>query len=664
MNKFPSFSQWKQIFKVLKKKEKITFLLFSLIAFCSFAFLIGYLYINNTVAAPAFGGAYVEGVVGQPRFINPIYGETNDIDRSVIDLVFSGLMTYDKDGKIEKDLVSDYRVSDNGKIYNFTLKNNLIWHDGKPLTADDVLFTIKTIQNSDYKSPLRTNWIDVNVEKISDKEIQFTLKSSYHAFLENCTLKIIPKHIWESISPENFTFSSYNLQPIGSGAFQFRGLTQTATGFIDNTNLVSNRRYYNNTAFIAQISFKFFEKKEDLIRAANAREINGFTLAAFDNNELDAQKSISQGWQKGKFLIHSFSLPRYFAVFFNNQKPSILSDENIRKALVGSVNKDELLKKVSSETKTNILNVDSPILSDFYGYQQPSSPASFDIETAKKLLDIAGFKDNGQGMREKPNAKKPAFQFKSYLKIGSKGTEVTQLQACLARLDANLKTILQNEKNGEFGTASDIAVTEFQKKYLPDLKPTGETGKATRDKLNAVCTVQQPNVQPLKFTLVTVNQPQLVRVANLLKNYWQAVGVQVDVNALSITDLKPIIKSRSYDALLYGEALGADPDLYPFWHSSQKVDPGLNLSSYENKTVDQLLKDARETLDESVKKQKYEQLQDVILKNAPALFLYNPDYVYWTSKQVQGIDTVKIVDPAKRFANITNWYIVTHRVWK
>ena len=110
--------------------------------------------------------------------------------------------------------------------------------------------------------------------------------------------------------------------------------------------------------------------------------------------------------------------------------------------------------------------------------------------------------------------------------------------------------------------------------------------------------------------------------------------------------------------------MGAMPDPYPFWHSSQKVDPGLNLSEYENKDVDKLLKELRETLDETMKEQKLEKLQDVILADAPALFLYNPDYIYWISGKVQGIDTDQIIDPAKRFSNVTNWYLQTKRVWK
>ena len=666
MKNFPSFSQWKQIFKVLRKEEKVKLLIFFLIAMVSFLFLTISFYLDNTKVVPASGGVYKEGVIGQPRFINPIYGETNDVDRALIDLVFSGLMTYDKKGKIVEDLVDTYEVLDDGKTYEFQLKDNIFWHDGKTLTTDDIIFTIKTIQNSDYKSPLRANWIDIEVEKISDKSLRFKLKSPYNSFLENLTVKIIPKHIWNNIPSDNFALSSYNLQPIGSGPYQFRGINQIASGLIKNIYFDHNRKYYNKPALISDLHFYFFEKKEDLIKAVKSGEINGFSLGFFSE---DDQKL----FLREKFTKYTFYSPRYFAAFFNfapnGQKSPILSDENIRKALSYSINKDDIIKEIGISTK-----VDSPILPDFFGYNEPSLIYNFDIEKAENLLDKVGFKISESGQREKPIVKTSAFQFKKYLKVGSKGTDVNQLQSCLARLDEVFKNILTDETNGTYGKATEEAVTEFQKKYLSDLKPTGELGASTRGKLNELCVNPSPNSQVLSFTITTTNQPQLLKVAELLKNYWQNIGAVVDINAVSVTDLKPIIKERNYGILLYGEALGAEPDLYPFWHSSQKIDPGLNLSSYENKDVDKLLKEARETLDYEIKKQKLEKLQDNIINNAPALFLYNPDYIYFVSQKISGIDSEfvdnpnnmvrgKIIDPAKRFLNITDWYVKTKRIW-
>ncbi|MCX6723968.1 MAG: ABC transporter substrate-binding protein [Candidatus Staskawiczbacteria bacterium] len=663
--KFPRFSQWKQILKTLKRTEKIVFLVLVISAFASAGYLAVDFYINNTKLVPAYSGTYIEGVVGQPRFINPIYGETNDVDRTLIDLIYSGLMTYDKNGKLVNDLVKSYQLSEDGKTYTFQLKDDLLWQDGTPLTADDVIYTIKTIQNSDYKSPLRANWLDVDVNKISDKSFSFSLNAPYNSFLENCAVKIIPQHIWKNVLAENFALSPYNLQPVGSGPYLFSSIQENNNGFIKTLELQANRKYFDKLPYISKIYFNFFSNKDELIGATNQKTIDGFSISALDNNEASAEKQIKQGWTANeKFNVYSFSLPRYFAVFFNTGSKSILSDVNITQALNYSVNKQELLQKISDPFKEKISVVNSPILPDYFNYSAPTVNYTFNTDLAKKLLDKSGYKDTGSGQRAKTNNKKPAFQFKNYLSAGSKGNEVVELQGCLARLDASFKDLLQGETSGKYGQGTSDAVTAFQTKYLPDTKSTGEVGTGTRKELNQLCFTNQNNSIPLQFTLTTINQPQLVMTANLLKDYWQKVGATVQIKIVELSELKDVIKNRSYDALLYGQALGSLPDLYPFWHSTQINDPGLNLSEYQNKKVDQLLKDAREATSDSVKIQKYEKLQDAILADAPALFLYNPDYFYWVSEKVKGVDTTKIVDPAKRFENIASWYVDTRRVWK
>jgi len=663
--KWPKFSQWKQIFKILKKTERTIFIILIFLAFGSLAYLAVSLYINTTKVAPAFGGTYTEGLVGQPRFINPIYGETNDVDRTLIGLIYSGIMTYDKDGKIVNDLVEGYQISEDGRVYTFQLKDNLYWQDGISLTIDDIVYTIKTIQSSDYKSPLRANWLDIDIEKISDKTFTLSLQNPYNSFLENCTLKIIPEHIWENILPENFTLSSYNLQPIGSGPYIISDISRAKNGSVKSILLKANRKYYNKLPYISELSFQFFNTKDELIKAVNQKTIDGFSLASLDNDQQLAEKQIQQGWSSAeKFNVYSFLMPRYFAVFFNPKKSKILDDTNVKTALNYSINKSEIVNNISSSAKNNIFVADSPILPQYFGYAEPEKIYEYNIDLAEELLDKSGFKKQDNGQRAKANDKEPAFKYKSYLKVSSKGDEVTELQGCLSRLDSAFESLLSGETSGTYGKATEKAVTEFQKKYLPDEKTTGETGPATRKKLNELCPLPQENLQALSFTLTTINQPQLVRVANLLKDYWQKVGAQVDVKIVELSELKVIIKDRDYDALLYGQALGLEPDLYPFWYSSQTIDPGLNLSGYQNKDADQLLKNARETLDMQEKTQKYEQLQNIIINDAPAVFLYNPDFLYWASAKVKGIDTTKIVDPAKRFANIENWYINTKRVLK
>jgi len=640
--KLPNFSQWKRVFKILHKKEKITLSVFLFLALSSSIFLLTSLYLNQTKVVPASGGVYNEGAVGQPRFLNPVYGETNDVDRDLIELIFSGLMSYDNDGKIVKDLAEEYNISEDGKTYEFKLRDNIFWHDGKALTSEDVIFTIKTIQNSDYKSPLRANWIEVETEMISEKSFRLKLKSPYNSFLENCTLKIIPKHVWGDILPENFALSFYNLQPIGSGPYTFKELRQADTGFIKSITLEANKNYYKGRSFISEISFKFYEKKEDLAKAADRKEINGFSSVYSANSPRN-------------FSFYSFLTPRYFSVFFNIPKSDIFSNKKIRQAINYATDKNEIIGSIE-----NLRTIESPIMPDIFGYNNPSEIYEFNIEKAEELLDQAGFKKNESGMREKDVVKTPAFQFKINLATGSSGKDVEELQKCLAK-DPE---IYQGEITGYFGKATKEAVIKFQEKYALDITSFGAVGKTTRNKLNELCTPPAQETLPLHFTLTTINQPLLVQVANILKSQWEKVGISIDINSLSIQDLKPLIKERNYDSLLYGEALGMLFDPYPFWHSSQKIDPGLNLSGYENKDVDKLLKEGRETLDENEKKTKYEEFQEILIGDAPAVFLYNSSYIYFISSKVKGIETKKIVDPSKRFSNIEEWYFKTKRAWK
>ena len=159
----------------------------------------------------------------------------------------------------------------------------------------------------------------------------------------------------------------------------------------------------------------------------------------------------------------------------------------------------------------------------------------------------------------------------------------------------------------------------------------------------------------------------MVETANILKDQWQKLGVELEIKMLDVSTLefeREVIKPRNYEILLFGEVLGTIPDPFPFWHSSQKIDPGLNLAVYENKKADKLLETARQTLDDNKRKETLEEFQDILIKDAPVIFLYSPDYIYLSSKKIKGIEAKNIVDPSKRFTGIENWYIKTKRVLK
>jgi len=667
--KWPLKNQWRQFFVVLTKKEKICFLVcLSLFLFSAF-FLSVYYYQKNTKLVPVSGGSFTEGIVGSPRWINPVFAPSNDPDQDITELIFSGLMKYDQSGHLVPDLAKTYKVLEEGKVYEFYLKDNLFWQDSHPLTADDIIFTVKTIQNPNINSPLRPRWTGVEVEKISDYALRFKLKNESSVFLENCTLKIIPKHIWQSITPENFSLSSFNLNPVGSGPYKLKKIYQSKDGKIISLDLVRNNLYFDRLPFIPKISFKFFESQKQLIKAWKSNEIDALSLNSINDIPFClASGEIIKNCQQSN--LYSFLLPRYFGLFFN-LKNSDLLNQSVRKALNYGTNKSEILKSV-------FLNygkvVDSPVLPDIYNFKEPSVVYHFDTKKANEILEKDGFvrTENG-GLREKIVEKSPSFQFKSDLYLGSRGNEVTELQKCLSRLSSEKNQIYpEGEITGYFGKKTKAAVVNFQEKYKNDiLVPAGLTqgnGRVktlTRKKLNEVCFEKKTEHFPLQFSLVTVNQPLMIKTAEILKDQYKSLGVEVNIKTFDIAVLETeILRKRKFDMLLFGEMLGITPDPFPFWHSLQRTEFGLNLSNYNNPKSDKLLEEARKSLDENVRKEKLEKFQDIIIDDAPAVFLYNPDYLYLVSKDIKGIKNGLIPEPAMRFSGIENWYIKSKRVWK
>lgn len=656
--KWPSFFQWKQVFKVLGRKEKWLLLLCIIMVVGSSSFLWHSFYLKNTEIKPAEGGKYTEGVVGQPRYINPVLSAANEVDRDLTELIFSGLMKYNEKGEVIPDLISSYKVSEDGEIYEVYLKENVLWHDNQKLTSDDVVFTVERIQNSDYKSPYQASWIGVEAEKISNFGVRFKLKNPYNAFLENLTIKILPKHVFETILPENFGLTIYNLKPIGSGPFKFKGLTQDKSGNIKSLDLVRNSEYYDRLPFIRELSFNFYSDEASLTEAAGKKDIDGFSPIWLKEENFSDKNSLS---------TYKIALPRYFAVFFNLENSKILSEKQVRQALSFATNKTEIVKEALGEEG---IVVSSPILSEIFGLPQPVKTYEFNLEKAREILDAAKFKDdNSDGIREKVLKEAGTFEFKSNLILGSHGNEVKELQRCLAKDSA---VYPEAEISGNFDKATEQAVIRFQEKYSKEIlepqgytKGTGEVRKGTRTKLNELYGKIEKEVLPLKITLTVPDQEFLIKVADVLKKQWKEAGVELEIKKVNASNVgQEVIKTRDYESLLFGEVLGSIPDPLPFWHSSQKRYPGLNLSLYGSKEADNLLYDVRQVQDSSEKKEKYQKLQDILIEDAPAVFLFSPDYNFTVSKKIKGIDIKMVVDPSQRFSGIENWYIETKRVWK
>lgn len=549
-----------------KRSPSDRFIIYTLAVVFIGALAVSLISLNDRYATtiPARGGVLTEGIIGTPRFVNPALAMTR-VDNDLTALLYSGLMRIDTNGTLVPDLAQSVTVSEDGLVYNVVLRDDITFHDNTKINAEDVAYTIALIQNPDVKSPIRGNWSGVSVEVLNERELNLVLQDPYTPFLENLTLGIMPKHIWNALSIEELPFSQHNAEPIGSGPYRLEEVTRSKTGLISGY-VLTPWEDGRASARIKEIHVSFFVNEDELITAYTTEKIMSSasfsyeTLAAFG----DDTKIVSE------------PLPRVFSVFFNQNKSAVLRDTGAREALSAAIDRDELVDEV-------LLGYGEPVYSPL--------PAGTSPATSTPL------RENGA--------------------------------EAIAAARAILLESGWNELEGG-GWSKEIDGSD---------------------------TV-------LAITIATANNGIFEDTAYYLDRVWSELGVEVSIELYEQTDLvQSVIRPRDYQALLYGMEIGRALDLYPFWHSSQREDPGLNVALYANITTDALLTKARTTQDPTERIESIRTFEEEILSETPAVFLFSPSFVYVMRPHITTADIDRIARPHERFSNIRDWYMREESVW-
>ncbi|MCA9357793.1 peptide ABC transporter substrate-binding protein [Candidatus Kaiserbacteria bacterium] len=523
---------------------------------------------DRSAITPTRGGTITEGIVGTPRFVNPALALTR-ADQDVTTLVYSGLMRIDNQGNLVNDLAETIVVSDDGLTYNVVLKKDVTFHDGTPLTARDVVFTIKLIQDPDLKSPLRGNWSDVTIEEINEYELNVVLEEAYAPFIENFTFGIMPAHAWSSLPIEQLPFSQLNTEPIGSGPFRIESAKRDTSGLISNYNLVAYRQTTSDSK-IDGIKLNFYQNESALLNALDARDIDA--TAYLSTNQIE--KVLEDGYK----LVEE-PLPRVFGIFFNQNRSAALRDTTARKALT--------------------IALDRPALID-------SALHGYGVPTASPTL------------------------------LGS--------------------TTLQSNDG-----ITDTATSTPANQAIALLK----SGGWTQDSLGTWEKKINDEMVPLRITLRTSNTPLFGSLVDSVSKQWEAIGVSVTTEQFEQADLvQSVIRPRDFEALLFGLDMSRSYDLYPFWHSSQQDDPGLNIAQYANVEVDKLLETARTEAYGPQRQATLREASDIITSEHPAVFLFQPTLTYVVREDMTITPIARPGRPADRFNNITEWHTESDSLWE
>jgi peptide/nickel transport system substrate-binding protein len=371
----PDQKQIKHLGKMLSKKEKIIILIASLLVLFSLVYLANVLYNRYWQSFPQRGGSYTEGVLGFPRYINPLYNLDRDIDSDLSYLIYSRLFTYDDQGNLIGDLVSNWEISENKLEYTLNLREGVKWHEGGLLTADDVLFTFYLMKNPEFRSPWQANLTGIELEKINDYQIKFILQEPYAPFFDLLTFGILPKFAWINVNPDFILLSDLNLKPIGSGPFKFKSITKNTTGEVKEYRLVANLDYYGPKPYLEELVFKFYFNFPQLIEALNNKEIDGLAyLPPYLKEEILARNS---------FNFLSLAIPDINILLLNQDKKNILENKDVRQALALALNRDQLIEKVLFGYGEK---VDGPLPPNNLAYNSSLPSFSYNLEEAESLL--------------------------------------------------------------------------------------------------------------------------------------------------------------------------------------------------------------------------------------------------------------------------------------
>lgn len=366
---------------------------------------------NGTTALPS-GGTYVEALVGAPRYVNPLLA-SSDTDTDLAHLVFSGLTRIASDGAIAPDLASRWDVSQDSRVFTFTLKPDARWQDGPAVTAADVLFTLDLVRRPDFPGDpaLATPWKNVDVSSPNTQTVVFKLPASNASFLQYTTFGLLPKHLWGSVQNANALLASpLNQSPVGSGPWRYanatpvasvqpadtgggsesgdNGATTSAGAGADGVLLERSPYVQASSSAISRLWFRPYPTFGAALTAFKAGEVHG--LGHIPDGQI-AEVAAVPGVQ-----LHTQSFARYTMLIFNLQAPELDKAET-RRAIALAIDRKALVRGSLAGLAEP---AESPVLSGSWAYNpQAAGQVTYDPAEAGRLLEAAGWKLGADGIR-------------------------------------------------------------------------------------------------------------------------------------------------------------------------------------------------------------------------------------------------------------------------
>lgn len=428
----------RHVFRRFDRLMQVRRFVFSWVVLCLFL-LGGVLFQTSALtryyktSVPAEGGVLTEGILGSFTNANPLYA-TGPVDSAVSKLVFAGLLKYDSSNTLVGDLAESWDVDQTERVYTVKLRPDLRWQDGKPLTAEDVVFTYKTIQNPDAKSPLFSSWQNIAVSTTDARTVVFSLPSALSSFQYGLTTGIIPGHLLSDIPPAQMRATQFNTSnPVGAGPFKWSAIEvanheKAQQGRI---GLQPNEYYHGGQPALQRYIVRYFTDQKQMIDSFENKELTAMSGLDTVPDALAKDASVEQ---------YSIPVTAQVMVFFKISH-EFLADVKVRQALVQAVDRDTLVTNIGYP----VVASNEPFLPGHPGYDKAITQLPYNQKAAADLLTQAGWLVGKDGIREK-NGKQLTFTL--YSQSTSEYAYVTQkLQVDWSKVGVKVDVLLQPDSD-------------------------------------------------------------------------------------------------------------------------------------------------------------------------------------------------------------------------
>jgi peptide/nickel transport system substrate-binding protein len=298
-------------------------------------------------------------------------------------LLFSGLVRFNEDGQPQADLAEAWGVSQDGKVYNFTIRPDAAWHDGTPVTSDDVIFTIDRIKGdgSLYPQDIKDLWDKIEVSRLNDKNLKFTLPEPFVPFMDYLTFGVLPKHLLESVPADQMANAEFNISPVGSGPYKFDRLL-VEDGQITGVVLSINPQYYGKPPYIEQVVFRYYPTSAEALDAYSQGDV--LSVSQITSDVLNA------ALEEQNLSLYSSRLPKMGMVMLNTKNPetSFLDNPKVRRALMLAINRPYLINQY---LQGQAIIANGPILPNSWAYHDGQEQIPYDPAEAVNLLKAEGY---------------------------------------------------------------------------------------------------------------------------------------------------------------------------------------------------------------------------------------------------------------------------------